>query len=75
LLASQSATVRNATKPANVVVIFVAVLAKSKPSKRGIQTITLPVPRTDLLQPNLHIASFFVLYDETGKPCVTFGYF
>jgi len=40
LPASQSATVRNATEPANVVVMFVAVLAKSNRSNRGIQTIT-----------------------------------
>jgi len=40
LPASQSATVRNATEPANAVVMFVAVLARSKRSSRGVQTIT-----------------------------------
>src|SRR6516165_6963211 len=41
LPASQPATVRNATEPANVVVMFVVVLAKSKRSSRDVQTITL----------------------------------
>ena len=40
LPASQPATVRDATEPANVVVMFVAVLARSKRSSRGVQTIT-----------------------------------
>jgi hypothetical protein len=40
LPASQSTTARNATEPANVVVMFVVVLAKSKRSNRGIQIIT-----------------------------------
>ena len=40
LPASQSATVRNATGTANVVVMFVAVLAKSKWYSRDVHTIT-----------------------------------
>jgi len=40
LPALQSATVRNATEPANVVVMFVVVLAKSKRSSHDVQTIT-----------------------------------
>jgi DNA-binding transcriptional LysR family regulator len=40
-IASQSATVRSATERANVVVMFVVVLAKSKRSSHDVRTITL----------------------------------
>jgi len=40
LPASQSATARSAVEPANVVVMFVAVLAKSKWHSRDVHTIT-----------------------------------